>query len=193
MNFIDEDIMQVVTCYKVKKAFAKFGDDKTAGPDEIKPVVLKHFPASALGIITVLYRASLQLGYMPQSWLLSTAIFIPKLGKETYSKPKNFLSISLAPFLLKGWEKVVAWYLEETMLKKNPLSNWQHGFKRDKNTNIIDELESRVLRPGYVAVVLLDIEGASDNLQPDQAIEAYTQVGHSPLIPRKFIIERLIT
>ena len=66
MTFIDEDIMQVVTCYKVKKAFAKFGDDKTAGPDEIKPVVLKHFPA--LGRITVLYRASLQLGYMPQSY-----------------------------------------------------------------------------------------------------------------------------
>ena len=58
MTFIDEEIMQVVTCYKVKKAFAKFGDDKTAGPDEIKPVVLKHFPASALGRITVLYRAS---------------------------------------------------------------------------------------------------------------------------------------
>ena len=67
MTFIDEEIMQVVTCYKVKKAFAKFGDDKTAGPDEIKPVVPKHFPASALGRITVLYRASLQLGYMPQA------------------------------------------------------------------------------------------------------------------------------
>ena len=82
MTFIDEEIMQVVTCYKVKKAFAKFGDDKTAGPDEIKPVVLKHFPASALGRITILYRASLQLGYMPQSWRLSTAIFIPKPVKN---------------------------------------------------------------------------------------------------------------
>ena len=55
---------------------------------------------------------------MPQSWHLSTAIFIPKPGKESYSKPKSFRPISLAPFLLKGLERVVAWYLEETMLKK---------------------------------------------------------------------------
>ena len=203
MTFIDEEIMQVVTCYKVKKAFAKFGDDKTAGPDEIKPVVLKHFPASALGRITVLYRASLQLGYMPQSWRLSTAIFIPKPGKESYSKPKSFRPISLAPFLLKGLERVVAWYLEETMLKKNPLSKWQHGFKRDKNTNtailsVIDELESGVLRKGYGAVVLLDIEGAFDNLQPDHAIEAYREKGapewflkwYAPYLKERYIVTR---
>ena len=49
MTFIDEEIMQVVTCYKVKKAFAKFGDDKTAGPDEIKPCCFKTLPGLSTG------------------------------------------------------------------------------------------------------------------------------------------------
>ena len=49
-----------------------------------------------------------------------------------YSILYGFRPISLSSFLLKGLERVVGWHMEQTMLTKNPLSRWQHGFPKNK-------------------------------------------------------------
>ena len=64
---ISDKFKGVVTKDLVKAAFRQFGSLKAAGPDEIKPIVLKNLPDITLDKITSIYQASLQLGYMPQS------------------------------------------------------------------------------------------------------------------------------
>ena len=173
---------EVVTVEKVRLAFSKFGDNKAAGLDEIKPIVLKNLPASTLKRITLIYQASLSLGHMPSDWLISKTIFIPKPGKENYKLAKSFRPISLSSFLLKGLERVVGWYLEETVLKEKPLSKWQHGFRKDKSTEtaitqVINYIESAKCRGEYCVAVLLDIQGAFDNLKAAKAKEAMIKHG----------------
>ena len=48
-------------------------------------------------------------GYTPQIWRQSKVIFIPKLGKDDYSKAKSFRPISLTPFLFKTLERLSYW------------------------------------------------------------------------------------
>ena len=177
VNYLKGEEKSIVTKELVRKAYGKFGNHKTAGPDEIKPIVLKLLPDSTIDRIVAIYQASIRMAYMPKQWLTSTVVFIPKPGKESYNIPKSFRPISLTSFLLKGLERILGWHLEDTVLKERPLSEWQHGFKRDKNTetailNTVDRIESAILRGGFAVGAFLDIQGAFDSLKPKCAIKA---------------------
>ena len=50
------------TIKKVKAAFSYMGSFKLAGPDGIKPIVMKHFSPKALGCITKLFQAIYSTG-----------------------------------------------------------------------------------------------------------------------------------
>ena len=63
MTFIDEEIMQVVTWYRFKKAFAKFGDDKTAGPDENGKSISRSEKLGRSGIYLTLLRVHYESDY----------------------------------------------------------------------------------------------------------------------------------
>ena len=122
------------TVEKVREALAHFGPHKAAGPDGIPPLVLQKLDVTSQRRLADIYTACLLLGYTPQAWRNSKVIFIPKPGKGDYSKVKSFRPISLTSFLFKGMEKVVQWTLEEDTLRKNPLSENQHAFRRGYST-----------------------------------------------------------
>ena len=53
------------TIKKVKAAFLHIWALKSAGPDGIKLIVMKHFGPRALGCITNIYQAIYSTGYIP--------------------------------------------------------------------------------------------------------------------------------
>ena len=83
---------------KVKAAFRHMGSYKSAGPDGIKLVVMKHFGPRAL------FRKF-------------RVVFIPKPQKDDYWEAGSFRPISLTPFLFKTMEHIVEWSLRENFLQ----------------------------------------------------------------------------
>ena len=71
---------------------------------------------------------------MPRDYLIWKTILVSKPGREKCEIAKSFRLISLFSFVLKGLERIVAWYLEETVMRDNPLSKWQHRFLKEKLT-----------------------------------------------------------
>ena len=69
----------------IKRAVSTFAPDKAAGPDKIKPLVLKHLPDQTMCVLRTLYSASIALGYVPLAWRTSSVVFIPKAGKDDYA------------------------------------------------------------------------------------------------------------
>ena len=53
------------TIKKVKAAFSHIESFKSAGPDGIKLIVMKHFGPNALGCIINIYQAIYSTGYIP--------------------------------------------------------------------------------------------------------------------------------
>ena len=162
---------------KIRRAINQFSPDKTAGLDGIKPKTLQHLPPVAIDRLKVLYSASMELGYVPKLWRVSKAIFIPKQGKEDYSQPRAWRPISLMSFAFKTLERLILWYLEETVLKEYSMHKNQHAFRKGRSTesalsDTVDILESEVLRKGVAIGVFLDIEGAFDNLLPGGIIRS---------------------
>ena len=115
------------------------------------------------------------LGYVPERWRGARPVLIPKVGKSDYSSPRSFRPISLTSFLLKGMERVIVWYLEEIGVV-DALSRHQHAFRKGRSTSsciseVVDSVESVILRGDLAPGVFFDIEGAFDNVQTSKVVE----------------------
>ena len=76
----------------------------------------------------------------------------------------------------------MGWHMEQTVLTKNPLSRWQHGFRRIKSTEtaiaeVVNYIESAMYQGEFAVAICLDIQGAFDNLNAAKANEALRNHG----------------
>ena len=73
MDFISVNNSRLDTTFtikKVKAAFKSMGSMKYAGPDSLKPIVMKHFGPVATRCITKLFKAIYSTGYIPKVTLI---------------------------------------------------------------------------------------------------------------------------
>ena len=66
------------TIKQIKNAFHCMGSFKGAGPDGIKPIVMKHFGPIALRCISFVFKAIYSTGYIPVDLRKSRVVFISK-------------------------------------------------------------------------------------------------------------------
>ena len=176
-----------VSLANVLEAISSFGNNKAGGPDGIKPVVLKNLPLSLVGRIQAIYIASLFLGYVPACWRRSKVVFIPKPGRADYSKSKAFRPITLTSFLFKTMERVVLRHLETAHNVHDRLKVNQHAFRKGSSCNsalsdMVDGIESSILRNQFALGIFLDIKGAFDNLNVESSIQGMERKGLPPHI-----------
>ena len=171
------EVLDYLDPFKVRLAINTFSDFKAAGPDEIKPIILKHLPQSAINMLSCIYTACIILGYTPKEWQKSRTVFIPKPGKTDYTQPRSYRPISLSSFCFKAFERLILWRLETTTFKRHPLHVQQHAFRKGRSTEgPLTQLTTYVERAfqdkGIAIATFIDIEGAFDNLSTDVAIKA---------------------
>ena len=123
-----------------------------------------------LARITTLFKMSLQLEYVPVSLRQSNVIFIPKPGKDDYTQPKSYRPITLSSVILKTLERVILNHLENTYLKRYPLSQNQHAFRKGSScdsaiSDMTDNIERAILNDKFALGVFLDITGAFSNVK----------------------------
>jgi ribonuclease HI len=168
----------------IHKAFKQFKPHKTAGPDQIVPIILHNLPEETLDIIVRLYKATIYLKYTPRLWRQSETIFIPKPGKDTYNTVESFRPITLSNYLLKGLERVELWQLERTHFVAKPMTDMQFAFRKGRSTETalsktIHKIEQALYKGDHCIGVFLDIKGAFDMLDHDAAINAMRRRGIS--------------
>jgi len=171
LNIPDLDF---ISLEKVIWSIKSFGPEKAAGPDGLKPKIIQQL-GIGLERLLILYRASVALGYVPSSWRKSKVIFIPKPGRDDYSKAKSFRPISLTSFLFKALERIILAEVEDSYLSVQPLHRDQHAFHKGSScdsalSDMVDEIERSILNNQYSIGVFLDIEGAFDNLDPEAVL-----------------------
>ena len=64
----------------IKKLLGTLKPHKAAGPDRIKPLVLKEMRDSLAPILQVIFRKSLDSGKLPQDWKTANVVPIYKKG-----------------------------------------------------------------------------------------------------------------
>ena len=150
---------------RVIRALSLFGDHKGAGPDGLKPIVLKHLPQVAINFIVVIYTAMIRLHYTPKLWRSIIVVFIAKVGKASYVEKRSFRPISLMPFLFKGLERLAQWNIEQIA---QPFHSKQYAYRKGISSEsalsgLVNTVERAIMRGKIALAVFLDIEGAFDN------------------------------
>ena len=92
---------------KLDEVIQTFKNKKAAGPDGLKPLVLKELPRNKLEELLFIYKAMILLQCTPSQWTKSKIIWIPKPGKDTYKVFKSWRPISLLNQPLKVMEKMI--------------------------------------------------------------------------------------
>ena len=150
---------------EVVRSLSIFDNYKSPGPDGLKPIVLKHLPPVAIGVLTGLYTAMIRLHYTPQRWQQVHVIFLPKDGKDSYEEKRSFRPISLMLFFVKALERLVQWNLEQIT---RPMHSKQYAYRKGLCTEnalsgVVDRVEKALSNKKVALAVFLDIEGAFDN------------------------------
>ena len=128
INYTDIDGFDIDN---LKEVIQSFKNKKAAGPDGLKPLILKELPHNKLEELLFIYKTMLMLQFTPTQWTKSKVIWIPKPGKDTYKVFKSWRPISLLNQPLKVMEKLIARRADKTMTK---VHDRQHGFRKNKST-----------------------------------------------------------
>ena len=110
---------------EVKYAIKIAKNDKASGPDEIYAEYLKLFDDKSIGYLTELFNLIYNTGQIPNDWLKSTFIMIPKTPKAT--KCKDHRPICLMSHCLKIFLRVLHTRLYRKLEMQS--GDTQFGFK----------------------------------------------------------------
>ena len=172
---------------RIVRAIARMKPSKTAGPDELKPVVLQNLTERALDILNMLYNASICAGYVPERWKRSKIVMLPKPGKASYDNVKSFRPITLSNHILKVLERLSLWRMEEVGLDVNPISDNQHAYRSDRSCETAAHKVQSYIERGrdagdHVVVVSLDVASAFNGILADALIDSMMRRGVDPEI-----------
>ncbi len=102
-------------------------------------------------------------------------VFIPKPGKDGYTKTKSFHPITLTSHMFKTMEKVISNNLENVYDIHNKLNFNQHAFHKGSGcdsalSDMVDEIDRSISAIQYALAIFIDIRGAFDNFNVDSSI-----------------------
>ena len=115
-----------VTVQMVLEILKNLKDDKSCGPDEMHPRMLKELADDLAAPLATLFNMSIQDGVLPEEW--KTAFVSPIFKKGARNLAVNYRPISLTCILCKVLENIVRKTIMEHLTSHNLLSNKQHGF-----------------------------------------------------------------
>lgn len=178
---------KLVTYEKVEWSIDSFRPYKSPGPDGIFPAMLKNGPDTLRRQLVHIFRASLELSYIPIKWTEVKVVFLPKGGNKPANLPKSYRPISLSSFMLKTMEKIIDLYVRNELLSKKPLHRFQFAYQKGKSTitavhKLTSMIEKALESKGTALCSFMDIEGAFDNASYQSMKTALVRLDSNPLI-----------
>ena len=169
----------------LNKAIGSLPNGKAPGPDGIPNEVIQRLPVKYREELLRQIKSSIELSYIPSSWLKINAIYIKKGGKRQAKLPKSYRPIGLSSTILKLAERLINWQMKSTVLDKGIPK--QHAFTLGLSTETaISELVNFLEKAKYnnmKAIVLsIDIEGAFDSVPFDVIRDSLIEHGVNPKV-----------
>ena len=165
INFTLDDVTNRLKSLKV---------DKSPGPDNLYPLVLKECHEQLALPLFIIFRKSLDEGSLPEDWKIANVTPIFKKGPR--SEPGNYRPVSLTSQVCKIMESLIRGNLLRHVENFNLQTEHQHGFTRNKSclSNLLETLEAwtEALDHGYgVDAVYLDYMKAFDRVPHKRLME----------------------
>ena len=178
-NYLNKtvEINEVIDAVKVQKSAGKCKDI-----DKIHPLLLKRLPIEGLKFLTNMYNSVLENG----KWVWDSSIvsFIKKADKDSYVKPGAFRPLTIASYVGKILERVLAKRLILFCQESKVIDSAQEGFLPNRSTTrylykmTASVAEARRKRMSTL-LLFLDFEKAFDSVSTSSMIFKLNQHGIS--------------
>ena len=124
-----------VTSYEILSIVSTFHNNKSPGPDNVGPKLLKCVISDIVYPLVHIYNLSFSSGCVPQSLKIAKVISLYKKG--TKSIPGNYRPISLLHFIFdKILEKLMFKRLYSFLQQHSVLHPYQYGFRKHHSTSL---------------------------------------------------------
>ena len=116
----------------------KVNPDKSPGPDDIHPLLLKECATILAEPLSQIFQQSFDSGILPDDW--KTANIVPIFKKGDRTNPANYRPVSLTSVPCKIMESIIKEKLMKFLESNELLSNEQHGFRSGRSclTNLLE-------------------------------------------------------
>jgi len=176
---MDNIVIQEEEVYKCLK---KLKQDKSPGPDNMHPAVLKNLAEDWTKPLTILFQRSVQQGILPQDW--KSANVTPIFKKGSRVEVNNYRPVALTSVACKLLETIIRNNVVKHMETNSLFSQQQHGFTRGRSclTNLLESLEdwTAALEEGCgLDVLYLDYQKAFDTVPHKRLLEKIKWYGIS--------------
>ena len=123
------------------KLLSNLKTHKAAGPDDIKPLILKELRNEITTVVKAIFEKSLVTGQLPKDW--TQARVTPLFTKGDKCDPANFRPVSLTCILCQVMEHIVASNVARHLNENDILYGLQEGFreKRSCETQLLELVE----------------------------------------------------
>ena len=154
-----------LTMEEVEAAFMQAKPDKAPGRDEITFRVWQELWPVVKDEVVRLYRASLELRYVPERWRTARIVVLRKPNKPDYWKAKAYRPISLLETVGKGLETVIARrlsYLAEAyrLLPENHFGGRPQRSGEQALNVLIEKIHEAWRGQRVLSLVSFDVQGA---------------------------------
>ena len=164
----------------VENLLKKLKPHKAAGPDQLKPLVLKEIASAIAPCLQHIFQRSLDEGIVPDDWKRANVTPIFKKGSKF--QPSNYRPVSLTCICSKVMEHVIVSNLSRHLEGNHILSDRQHGFraKRSCETQLIDftqEIAKHLDDGQQVDAVVMDFSKAFDKVAHNRLLWKLEEYG----------------
>ena len=151
----------------VNKLLSGLNVSKAAGPDAIRPIVLKELCQEITPVVALIFQTSFDSGTVPADWKKAQVCPLFKKGNKT--DPANYRPISLTCILCKAMEHIVASNLTKHFNQHNILYDLQHGFRERRSCEtqliqLVEDLARNMTSGKQTDLILLDFSKAFDKV-----------------------------
>lgn len=151
----------------ISKKLDHLNVNKSCGPDNLHPRILKELSPIICDTLKVIYENSLNTGLLPSDWKTSNISVIHKKGPK--HNVENYRPISLTCIACKIMESIIRDHLVQYFSDNNLFSNYQYGFIKGRSAtlqllNILDDWTSALDSGKQVEIIYTDFAKAFDKV-----------------------------
>ena len=153
---------------------------KAAGPDKIKPIILRELSTQIAPILTTIFQKSLNTGEVPSQW--RNAFVTPVYKKGSRYDPANYRPISLTCISCKILEHLMVSSIMKHSTAHNILHPNQHGFRQNRSceTQLLEftsDLANNLKDAKQTDILVMDFSKAFDKVGHERLLHKLAHYG----------------